>query len=163
MIVVSNATPLINFASIEEIDLLGRIYERIVIPEAVYYEVYIASARRPEIDIETTRVRSWIETQQLADNILATALTADLGLGEAQAIALATEVNADLLLLDERKARRIATRLELRFTGTLGILIEAKRREVIPEIKPLLDGIINRAGFWITQQQYLRALSEVGE
>lgn len=74
-------------------------------------------------------------------------MSRELDKGEAEAIALALELGADQVLIDERRGRRIAARLNLRYTGILGILVEAKNRGLISEVKPLLDALIDRAGF----------------
>ncbi|MBV8883807.1 MAG: DUF3368 domain-containing protein, partial [Chroococcidiopsidaceae cyanobacterium CP_BM_RX_35] len=59
--------------------------------------------------------------------------------------------------------RRIAARLNLRYTGVLGILVEAKSQGLIPAVKPLLDALINQAGFWVAEPLYNRALELVKE
>jgi len=83
--------------------------------------------------------------------------------GEAESIALAAELRADLVLLDERRARRIASRLGLRYVGLVGILIEAKRRSKLPAVKPVLDALITQAGFWVSTDLYARVVEAAGE
>lgn len=87
----------------------------------------------------------------------------ELDAGEAEAIACALEINADLLLLDERRARETAQRLGLKFIGILGVLTEAKRRQLIPRIRPVLDNLRHQAGFWVTDALYQRVLAVAGE
>jgi len=65
-----------------------------------------------------------------------------LDLGESEAIVLANSIDADLIIIDERKARRIAKDIGLNATGTLGILVEAKQHGLVKELKPLLDKLI---------------------
>ncbi|CCI21527.1 conserved hypothetical protein [Microcystis aeruginosa PCC 9808] len=91
------------------------------------------------------------------------ALADELDKGEAEAIALALELGADQVLIDERRGRRIAARLNLRYTGILGILVEAKNRGLISEVKPLLDALINQAGFWVAAPLYSSVLQIVDE
>ena len=129
MIVVSNTSPIINLAAIGQIDLLRRLYSRVIIPQAVYDEIISAGAGQP--GVEEVRSAEWIETRRATDRIVIAALQTELDDGEAEAIALAIELNADLLLLDERKARRIASQLGLRFIGILGALVEAKHQGII--------------------------------
>jgi predicted nucleic acid-binding protein len=83
--------------------------------------------------------------------------------GEAEAIALALELNADLLLIDERKGRVAASQLGIRVVGILGMLVEAKQRGFVSAIKPIVDDLIRQAGFWIRNDLYNRVLQSVNE
>jgi len=90
-------------------------------------------------------------------------LEIELDAGEAEALALALELKADLVLLDERRARRIASRLNLRHIGLLGVLIEGKRRRHLESVKPVLDALISAAGFWVSSGLYDRVIEVAGE
>jgi len=83
-------------------------------------------------------------------------------LGESEAITLADTMNADLIIIDERKSRSIAKDVGLRVTGTLGILVEAKRQGFIKELKPLLDKLMEN-GIRISRKLYLDILDLVNE
>ena len=67
------------------------------------------------------------------------------------------------MLIDERRGRLVASRLNLRYTGILGILVEAKSQGLIAEVKPLLNALIDRAGFWVAEPLYNRVLQLVDE
>jgi uncharacterized protein len=82
-----------------------------------------------------------------------------LDAGEANAIALALELQADDLLIDERLGRQEAIRLGLSIIGILGILLMAKQRSLIPQVQPVMDALINQAGFRVSPQLYQRLLA----
>jgi len=90
-------------------------------------------------------------------------LSSEIDVGEAEAIVLAFEKRADLLLVDERRGRQTAARLGLRVTGLLGVLAEAKHRGLVERVKPLLDDLRLRAGFWIGADLYSEVLTALGE
>jgi len=76
---------------------------------------------------------------------------------------LAVELKAERLLMDERLGRTAAMGVGLKVIGVLGILIAAKRNNLIQEVKPLLDDLIDRVGFWVDEQLYTEVLQAVGE
>jgi predicted nucleic acid-binding protein len=161
MIVVSNASPILNLLVVEQLDLLKQIYGRVSIPPATFSEI-VAVAARKQVSPQP-QIPGWIETKPIADQAFAVALQFELDVGEAEAIALALQLKADLLLLDERKARTVAERFGLKFIGLLGILILAKRRGLVRNVKPIVDDLIGKAGFWVGRNLYNRILREAGE
>ena len=87
---------------------------------------------------------------------------ADLGAGERAAIAVAIETGADLVIPDDRAGRRVARERDLSVTGTIGILIEARARDMISSVRRELDRLIE-AGMWIDEVFYHRILQEFDE
>ncbi|MGH9840265.1 MAG: DUF3368 domain-containing protein [Blastocatellia bacterium] len=159
MIVVSDTSPITNLAAIGQLDLLRQIYQNIVIPAAVHRELTAAGGSYPGAIVQSL---DWIEVRDVTNRLLVTALRIELDEGEAEAIVLAQEMTADLLLLDERRGRAVAERFGMRVVGLLGVLIEAKDRGLIPEVKSSLDAL-RRAGFRIGQELYSRVLQAAGE
>jgi predicted nucleic acid-binding protein len=135
-LVVVNATPIIALALIDQLDLLHSLYERIVIPSAVQAEISAGGAAG--IGVRELREATWVDVVSLQDPSRAN-LIADLAPGEAEVIALAQERRADLVVIDERLARRHAERLGMRLTGTLGILLRAKQLGMVEAVAPLID------------------------
>jgi uncharacterized protein len=105
---------------------------------------------------------NWIETRSVANITLLQTLQNNLDIGDAEAITLAVELNADRLIVDERRGRNEAIKLGLQVTGILGILLAAKQQGLIPLIQPLLNDLIAN-GFWIREQLYAEALTLAGE
>ena len=161
MSVVSNASPLINLARIDQLDLLPRLYGELLIPEAVWEEVVIEGAGQPGAD--EVKAATWIKIQAVANRSLARALRQELDAGEAEAIILALEVEAELLLMDERVGREISQHLGVRYTGLIGILIEAKHKGLIGDVKPYLNTLRDVAGFHIRDVLYTRVLQDEEE
>jgi uncharacterized protein len=161
MIVVSNSSPLISLAAIGRLELLHELYGTITIPRAVHHEVAIQGIERPgAVEIQTL---DWFVCRDVTDPNVVTALEGKLDRGEAEAIALAAELQADLLLMDERLGRTEAARFGLRFVGILGVLIEAKRRGLLQRIEPILDELHHDAGFYMNEALRARVLQESGE
>jgi len=105
----------------------------------------------------------WIEHHIVQNQALVTALQRDLDRGEAESIALALEIEAALVLLDEKEGRRAARRLDLHVVGVVGVLLEAKAGGFVGAIRPFLDGLRQTAGFYLSDSVYQHALSLAGE
>ncbi|MEW6620080.1 MAG: DUF3368 domain-containing protein [bacterium] len=127
-IVISNSSCLIILKRIGKIELLSDLYTRIIIPPAVEHEVF-----------EFESKPKWIETVEIKQSLVTKILEKTLGKGESEAINLCLELNAHLLIIDDLAARRTAYGLGIKFTGVMGILLEAKRVGLIEEIKGFLD------------------------
>ncbi|MBD2576534.1 DUF3368 domain-containing protein [Oscillatoria sp. FACHB-1406] len=161
MIVVSDTSPIFYLSTIGKLDLLHQLYENILIPQAVFKE--ITNIGNTEPSATTVPTLTWVQVRVATDRDLVERLLVELDIGEAEAIALALEYKADRLLIDERLGRTVALRLGLQVTGVLGVLVTAKRRNLIQEVKPLLDTLIEQTGFWLDRKLYAEVLEAVGE
>lgn len=161
MIVVSDSSPLIALADVGQLQLLHELFSTVLIPGAVYEEIVLQGAGRP--GAKAIQAAAWIEQRNVANTGLADALKRELDEGEAEAIALALESGADLVLLDERRGRQRAVHLGLRVTGALGVLVEAKHQHLLAAVRPVLDALRNKADFWISDDLYRHVLDLAGE
>lgn len=158
--IVCNATPLIAFARIQRLDLLHEVVGNIVIPDEVANEIS-RCRHRPYGEISLER-ESWISVQQVQSSAQVRLLLPVLDRGEAEVIALALERQAKLVLLDELTGRKVAQSLEMPVTGTVGILIRAKQKGLIPAVGPLLEKM-RQCGIRYSERFIQAVLREVGE
>ena len=159
---VSNASVLIGLSSIGKLNLLReRFPQGILIPEAVRREVMDEGEGRPgSREISESK---WIEVEEVEDKRIVDLLLAELDKGEAEAIALACETGAGIILLDERDARWAAKRMNLKVLGTVGVLIWAKKVGKVESLKEELNALRYQGKFRFSQAIFERALREVGE
>ena len=158
MVVVCDSSPLIAFARLDRLDLLETLFRDVIVPEAVFRE--ISPVGKPLAPTLSDWCRTRLRAAARAD--LVARYLAQLGAGESEAFALYQEILADRVLLDDKKARRIADVEGIRYVGTLGTLLEAKRRGFVREVKPLLMGL-RTAGIWISDEVFGETLRTAGE
>ena len=158
MLIVSDTSPITNLIQIGQLDILEQVFTQIIIPEKVYEELSVYEKQREEIEN-----RNWILVKPVINQAEVKMLEKQLDLGEAQAIVLAKELNADLLIIDERKGRKAAEEYGLKIIGLLGVLIQAKKKGYLNELKPILDKLIGDIGFRVSKNLYDRILKEVSE
>ena len=151
MIVVSDTTAISNLVRIGEIRLLKIMYGEILLPKAVYEELLILEQKG--IDIVSIIEQESFEIMEVEEDELYRELSIQLDKGEVEAIALAVKEKADFLLIDEVKGRKIASEKAIRIIGTLGILVDAKKRKLIESVKEKMDDL-KAVGFWINQSLY---------
>ncbi len=163
MIVVSDTSAITNLAAIQYLQLLPQLYSQITIPDAVYRE--LTEIDPPVLGTLEARMSLGLEVRQVVSRAVVERLQVEVRLdpGEFEAIALALELNADLLLIDERRGRAEANRLGVRITGLLGILVEAKQKNLIVAIKPLIDALIATSDFGVSSALYNQILDIAGE
>lgn len=160
MIVVSDTSPISNLAAIGQLPLLQQLYSEVIIPTAVHQELLNSGSEDPAV--LAVQTLDWIQVRSVTNAGLLQPLQASLDSGEAEATALAIELNADRLLIDERRGRQQAIQVGLKVTGLLGILLAAKQQGFIATIQPLLDALIVN-GFWIRDELYREILRLASE
>ena len=125
--IVSDSTCLIGLERINRLDIPPQLYNKFWIPAAVSAEIGFSLP--------------WLEVRQVQNRTLVSSLRSQVGWGESEAIALALELEDVTILLDDKKARRLAEQFGLPITGTVGMLLKAKRQGVVEAISPILDAL----------------------
>jgi predicted nucleic acid-binding protein len=163
MLAVSNTSPISNLAVIGRIDLLKAQFPEIWIPTAVARELDAHPDPRARSAIEAAIRDGWVKIMTPGESALRRVLLRQLHDGESEAIALATELGAQILLIDEQEGRNIATQVGLRVTGTLGILLRAKCAGDIPEIRAEIQALRSRGRFFLSARLEAEVLKAAGE
>lgn len=158
--VIVNSTPLLVLGNIGRLDILCSLYEQIEIPAAVYREV---TEKNDDASKALLAASDWIKVRTV-ENIADYAMyQAKLHAGEVETMIIAQKpVKADLVILDDMAARKTAKYLGLTVTGTMGVLVKAKQKQIIPAVKPILDEIM-RNGFYISEKVVKMVLKSVDE
>ncbi|MBQ2592703.1 MAG: DUF3368 domain-containing protein [Candidatus Riflebacteria bacterium] len=162
MIVISDTTPIISLIKIDKLFLLQKLFGKVIIPQAVYDEL----VSNPKYTNEAITVynSSYISIVKIEDRQSVDKLrySSGLDIGESEAITYSNLVNADLLLMDELKGRKVAKQLGLSITGTIGILIQSfdegflDKEEIIKSIKTLKN-----SGRYISDSLYYRLIDRI--
>ncbi len=157
MKVVSNTTPIISLSSVGRLEILKDLYHEIILPEAVYEEIKSKEEYGyQEVEADFIKVRS-VQGKKYRNLMLN-----QLDAGEAETILLATEINADIVIIDESIGYKIAKNAGLNVVRTLSILLKAKKIGILSEIKPVLDEMISK-GRWYSEKVYKTILRKAGE
>ena len=143
--VITNTSPLFYLHQINRIDLLQTLYSQITVPAAVQRELEAGQAQG--LSIPNLNNLDWITLTSAKASFLPN--VTDLGEGEAEVIALGIENPDSLLILDDALGRQIAQLHNLRYTGTLGVLIRAKQLGYVEDVKPLINSL-QAKGMWLT-------------
>jgi predicted nucleic acid-binding protein len=158
--VVCDASTLIALAQIGQLEILARTDARVMIPREVYEEVVVRGVGKP--GATEVREASWIETSEVTDHSMVARFRAVLHAGESEAIVLAKEIDADLIILDDGEARDTARSEGLSVVGLLAFLVMAKERRTIEQVRLLLDAL-KQQGFFMSDELYHHILQRAGE
>ncbi|HMV46087.1 MAG TPA: DUF3368 domain-containing protein [Leptospiraceae bacterium] len=161
MIVVSDTSPISNLIVIGNLNILITLFQDIYIPPKVFAEIL----RLEEFNINVSEIKNSnsIKIKSASNAQLIQDLKETLNEGESEAIALAKELEADYILIDERKGRKIAEQMGIKSIGLLGILLKAKEKRVFERIAPILNALREEAGFWISDILYHDILMQANE
>lgn len=161
MVVVSDTSPVSGLYRINHLFLLERLFGKVILPDAVFQE--ILQLRSFGYDLKEILTADWIEVKSPTHVSEVGKLLHHLDIGEAEAIVLAKELHADLLVMDESKGRGLAKQEGITIIGLAGILVEAKEAGYITSVKSLLDRLIHEVNFRMSRQLYDFVLRQVGE
>lgn len=148
-VVISDTSCLILLSKIEMISLLEKMYGKVYVTDIVASEY---GEPLPE----------FIEIRRLKDNFHFSILDQEMDAGEASSIALGLEIPGSLIILDDKKARKMALKLNIPHTGIIGILVQAKKIGKIEKVKPYLE-LLKKSGMWVSSELYFEILNITGE
>ena len=158
--VVVNTTPLIALSHVGRLNILKELYGEIIIPEAVYKEL---SAKEDSICKNAVeRSRDWVRVDSIKNQMAKTMYKTQLHDGEVEVMILAKEIAADVVIIDDANDKKHAKYLELPVTGTLGVLIKARKEGYVDELKPILHRMVEE-GIYISQNLIELCLKQAGE
>lgn len=153
MIVVSDTSPLTALLTVGKADLLAELFREVVVPEAVQDELLRGHFPLPPW-LRVEAIRNPDQVRQFAQIVDG---------GGAEAIELAKELHADWLLIDERRGRRLAAQERIPVIGLLGVVLLARRKQLVPSARALLQRLQVEAGMYLTSDITEAALKTVGE
>ncbi len=159
--IVSNTTPISNFLHLGQMEILKKIFKELHVPMAVYSEIeaYFSGDNQWQKCLEEDFIiRAEVQTSAKIKELMT-----HLHTGEAEALCLCIENNAKLCLLDDRDARVIARLNKIPISGTLGVLIKAKKMGIIESVKEFMDRLRIDHHYWIDDAMYNNVLNLSGE
>jgi predicted nucleic acid-binding protein len=145
---VADSVCLIALDGVGRLDILKNSFSKIYAPTKVISEF----GKNP----------SWIEQKEILDRALFAVLATRIDPGEAEAIVLASELSASMVILDDKQARRLAGAMEVPVIGTLGVLLRAKTRGILPEVSPIIDRL-RENGLYVTEELIRKVILLAGE
>ncbi len=152
--IIGDSSALVALAVVNQLELLEKLYDKLYIPEAVFNEV--TQVGKPQSD----KLRQFLQSRVKRVDLTLTQL--GLGLGELEAITLYKELNSDVLLIDDNRAKKYAMLNDVKVIGSLGVLIKAKEKGYIEEVKPLLEEL-QKSQVYISHKLIEKVLQICGE
>ena len=161
MIVVADTSVILNLCRVQHEHLLQQLFKRVLIPVEVADEFARLTIIQKRFSGLT--LPAWIEISTAPQILPPAVIQAQLDVGESAAITLCLNQKADVLLIDEKAGREVATRLGVRTVGIAGVLVDAKNQKLVFSVKALLDLLEDEANFWISQNLRQQVLELAGE
>ena len=146
MIVVVNTSPLIALDRIEHLDILPRLFGKVIRPQSVVEELH--AGKKAYGGSSELFESSWMDTREDPPEMV---FRQELGAGETAAITLAKKLEADLILLDDLAARNVAQGLGLPVSGTLGVIIAASKKGILPDLTLVVNELMS-CGFRLSKE-----------
>ena len=155
---IVNTSPLLYLHQVGQLEILPQLYSQIIAPTAVEQELAVGKAS--SIDVPELSHLDWLQIRAVSPAAVPNVI--DLGRGEAEVIASGLDSPDSLLILDDQLGRKIAKFYQLRYTGTLGVLIKAKHSGHLKAISPVITNLKNK-GMWLSEEIITTALKLAGE
>jgi predicted nucleic acid-binding protein len=152
--IIGDSSALIALSVVDKLELLEQLYTNLYVPQAVFDEV--TQVGRPQSD----KLRQFLQSRVKVVELNLTKL--GLGLGELEAITLYKELDAEVLLIDDNRAKKYAILNDVKVIGSLGVLIKAKEEGYIEQVKPLVEAIM-KSEVYISDKLILKVLELCGE
>jgi predicted nucleic acid-binding protein len=163
MPIVSNTSPILNLSIIGKLSILQRQFGEVWIPAAVHKELKLDSNLPGVADIQTALESGWLKVAELKNTQLSRVLAKEIDQGEAEAIGLALEVNAETIIMDEHEGRETVKSLGLSPIGILGLLLKEKKDGKLLSILEVMNELREKAGFFINKDLYNEIIMEAQE
>lgn len=162
-LVVSDTSPVSALVVMGWLDWLQRRWQLVHVPEMVWQELRQRSSPVDWEILEDARCQGWLQVVPVVDLSMLPPTAADLHAGECEALALAKELNAAWLLMDEREGRLVAQSMGIKVTGTVGIVLWAKAEGLIPSVREALSELRRQAGFFLKSELIEEVARQAGE
>ena len=160
--VIINSTPIISICHLNRFDILKKLYGDIYLPEAVYSELSAKPDSICKQILDDSIDEGWVHVRRINNALAKSLYKAQLHDGEVEVMILAKEINADLVVIDDLNARKHANYLHLKVTGTLGLLIKAKRLGYIDSLRNAFE-VLLRHHIYISEKLFHQCLKLVNE
>lgn len=158
MIVIADSSALVALSLCQSLPLLEILFDKICVPQSVYEEVTFKG--KPESDALGEYLQTRVKSIDMENHSIKH--TANLGSGELEAIALYIDLDADLLIIDDARAKKAAYANGLEVMGSIGVLLLAKERGLIKEIKSLLN-LLSASDIHLSSKVINKVLELAGE